>query len=118
MSEDTEAARTTRVDPDKCVWCKQPTSEDATPLGTGEAICESCLGDLREFKRTRYVDLLVSTGLESTTRTLLFEDWRGLRDRIVDLHDDDPGLKALPSRTSNADDYRIHGDSGESVPDR
>lgn len=102
-------ARSTHVE-SGCVWCKQPVDDDAVRLDTGEAICDACLGDCREWKRTRQVDLLVTPALDATTRSLLLSDWRDLRDRLVEIHDDDDGIKAYPTRTSNAYDTRQHPD--------
>lgn len=107
-------ARTERVPSGRCLWCKRDPEKadgDPVPLDTGERLCAVCAGDAREWKRTRFVDLLVSPALDATTQTLLLEDWRGLRDRLVDIHGDDDGIKALPTRTSNADDSRIHSDA-------
>lgn len=117
MSDHSEDARDTQIPPNSCIWCKQPTSEDATALATGEAICPQCLGDLREWNQTRFVDLLVSSSLEPAVKTAYFKEWRSVRDRLAEVFDPDPDLKALPTRTSNADDYRIPRDSNGSSTD-
>lgn len=108
-----EDARTTRVDEDSCVFCKLDIEGDphATPVGPTERICQSCLGDLREFKRTRYVDLLVSASLEAQTRDLLLEEWQPIQETLARIHEDGPKLKALPSRVSNTNNDNPGDDS-------
>lgn len=104
-------ARTDPVDSDVCVWCKCAHEDtDTTTLETGERICENCLGDLREWKRTRFADILVAPSLEQSIRTALLDDWQELMQVLASIHESDPKLKTLPTRTSNAHEHREHGD--------
>lgn len=106
-----DEARTTRVPSHRCIWCKGDLPETPTEaLTTGERICENCAGDLREWKRTRFADILVAPSLEQSIRTALLDDWRDLMDTLAQIHDNDPKLKTLPTRTSNAHEHREHGD--------
>jgi hypothetical protein len=112
---DSDDARERPVTPTRCLWCKHTVhGDDAHTLGTDERLCQQCLEDLREFKRTRFVDILVASSLEATTRTALLEDWHDIRDRIAEIHGGDTTLTPLPARTSNADDYSLHTDGSES----
>lgn len=111
---DDAEARERPVNPTRCVWCKHTLhSDDANSLDTGERICSQCLADLREFKRTRFVDLLVASSIEATTRTVLLENWHDIRDRIAEVHGGDDTLTPLPTRTSNADGYHLDTDGSE-----
>jgi hypothetical protein len=98
----------------KCVWCKcWPNESESVFLSTGERLCSNCLGDLREWKRTRFADMLVAPSLEDTIRSALLDDWQEMMDLLAQIHGDDPKLKTLPSRTSNANEHREHGDGTE-----
>lgn len=109
-----EEARTTLVDPSICLWCKcEITDGDAAvELATGERLCgeRACLGDLREFKRTHFADLVYDTSIAPSIRASLLDDWQSLLDTLAELHDSDPKLKSLPSRISNANERRIPSD--------
>lgn len=106
-----EEARRIPVPADRCIWCKcDLAASDSDPLDTGERLCRACRGDLREWKRTRFADMLVASSLEQSVKTALFDDWQGLMDMIARIHGDDPNLKTLPTRTSNANEHREHGD--------
>lgn len=106
-----EQARSDRVPGTTCIWCKGDL--DGTPnerLTTGERICETCVQDLREWKRTRFADILVAPSLEESIRTALLDDWQDLMALLAQIHDGDPKLKTLPTRTSNTHEHREHGD--------
>lgn len=106
-----EQARTEFVPGHQCIWCKGSLTDTTHDrLTTGERICENCIGDLREWKRTRFADMLVAPSLEDTIRTALLDDWQDLMDVMASIHAEDPKLKTLPSRTSNAHEHREHGD--------
>jgi len=107
---DTEA-RENPVQSPVCIWCKcEPEGNLTTTLTTGERLCEHCLGDLREWKRTRFADLLVAPSLEQSIRSALLDDWQDMMGMLAQIHDTDPKLKTLPSRTSNSNEHREHGD--------
>lgn len=89
-------ARSTPVNGDRCLWCKCSPVENPTRLASGEILCGACLGDLREWKRTRYVDLLVSSSLQPSTRAALLEEWSAVQDTLVEIQAGGQGVKALP----------------------
>lgn len=96
-------ARNEQVDAEKCLWCKNhvPGTEYLT-LETGERICIECVGDLREFKRSRHIDFLVSAALRSSVQTALLAEWQDVQTALARWHRDDPTLHMLPARESNA----------------
>lgn len=100
---DEATARSEQVDSAHCLWCKNdvPGTEYRT-LETGERICVECVGDLREFKRTRHVDFLVSAALRSSVQNALLEEWQDVQAVLATWHRDDPTLHMLPARESNA----------------
>lgn len=97
-------ARTEPVDAERCLWCKHPASDDALPVGEDERLCRECAGDLREFKRNRFVDFLVASSLRSSTQQALLESWSDVQATLVEWHRDDPTLNMLPARESHAHD--------------
>lgn len=129
MSEwDQDAARTEPVDDSRCLWCKHKPADDVEMYHieeTGEAVCEHCLGDAREFKRFKLTELFVADGLEPATRRILLTHWQNARDELVDLYEDDDysDLFPLPAAESNAQTYEQHPpdtreDGGSSTADR
>lgn len=113
---DADDARTTPVDSENCIWCKCKIQDDnaAVELSTGERLCNpACLGDLREFKRTHYADLVYDLSIAPSIRGALLDDWQSLLDTLADLHHSDPKLKSLPSRISNAHEQRVTRDDSE-----
>lgn len=107
-----QSAREAHVPADRCMWCKCSITNNTTvTLSTGEELCRSCAGDLREWKRTRFADILAAPSLEDSIKTALFDDWRELTELLADIHAEDPKLKTLPSRTSNGNEHREHDDA-------
>jgi hypothetical protein len=105
QSWDDGDARTTPVESDRCVWCKHDTAHaDSVPLGDAERICEECVGDLREFKRTRFVDFLVAASLRTSVQNALLAEWADVQSTLAEWHRDDPTLSMLPARDSHDHD--------------
>lgn len=100
---DAPDSRTEPVDATRCVWCKHDVTDcDTVPVGDAERICRECLGDLREFKRSRYVDFLVASSLRTSTREALLDEWQDVAATLAEWHRDDPTLMMLPARESHA----------------
>jgi len=98
-------ARTTPVT-DGCLWCKGHVPDaERVPVGDGELLCPNCRDDLREFKRSRFVDVIVSAGLAPATRRVVLDHWDAIRADLAAQYEADDEVFPLPRRVSNADDH-------------
>ena len=93
-------ARTTPVDRDRCLWCKHPPDDDRIELDTGESLCGECAGDLREFKRSVFIDFLVAASLRPSVRAAVLDEWQDVQSVLARWHRDDQTLRPLPTRVS------------------
>jgi len=89
-----------------CLWCKHDTPPALRiPVGDGEHLCPNCLGDLREFKRSRLVDIIVSSGLDPAARRIVLDHWDAVRADLIPIYEADNDVFPLPRRVSNATEY-------------
>mgnify|MGYP000429756961 CR=1 FL=1 len=108
---DTEDARETTVDAERCVMCKYPRDEWAdktvgVSVGADETLCSSCLKDLRMWKRARTFLLLIHDGFEGT-------DYEEVFDRhYANLMDD---LRELSSDATDYGTTRSNATTGENA---
>lgn len=102
--------RTEPVDADRCLWCKHTVDEDRIGLDTGESLCPECAGDLREFKRTVFVDLLVASSLRPSVQNAILDEWGDVQGTLLKWHRDDPRLYMIPARESHAHERSERGE--------
>jgi hypothetical protein len=85
---DLETARSEPVDGSKCIWCKQEPSDDVTlhAIDTGESVCDSCMGDMRAFKRKIVFQVYTSVQIEQSDRREISETaYRAGREKMDEL---------------------------------
>lgn len=101
-------ARETPVPDYRCVWCKLPRAEwdesvPAHELDTGEALCGTCLRDLRYYKRVLSVQIVAHDGFGPAVKQAIDRHLRNLMEEVRELTDTPPDEEIIrPPMDSNA----------------
>jgi len=106
---DDDRARTELVDEGRCVWCKYHMDDwdEDTAIGarldTGEVVCETCLRDIRRYKRSRTFFLHIHGSMTDRQKSVFNEWYEELIQRLRDEFGGDVPLRELEESNATSE---------------